>query len=708
MMQSFATRVGLAAAALALAVAGGLGAASLHVARDHLEREHNAQLRFDAALTAAQLSARLKAAADSLASSAAAPLFVNALVDGAGRDQYVRPFLRTFQPVEGVPSQVAVHDYQGRRVSGDAGADADWVVAVVISGHVASRLTPTADGVWTLQMAAPIIYPYTKKPEGALVYALDLSALAHSAATERQGFTVRAEARRRDAATTAVVTVGESAPVESARQTAWVAMPPILSDLRLTVECWEPLSTREAPLAALTQRYVVIGVAAVALILPLALAIARRMLRRLSALESGVRDVVRFDRMGRRFSADGGDEIAGLAGAFNHMMERLEAAYLALEQDRDQKLKLQAERHHRALALTLDGYAMIDLETRRLLELNQAFRRFVGDDAPPAVGDPAPDFLTPILDAAAARDEAGSWTAELTAGPFSLLASLSLDRPPVDHDDPQARAALFVNLTDVTENRRRQRELERKKAELERSNAELQQFAYVSSHDLQAPLRTVSSYLQLLERRLGEKLDAEGRRYLDFAVNGAQRMSQLIRDLLAFSRIGARGDPFAPVDMNALADKVLASLRGAVVDVQADITVEDLPPAVGDARQLESLLLNLLSNALKYRSPDRPCRVRLSGRREGDWLHYSVTDNGLGVAPQYFDKIFIVFQQLHPRGAYEGSGVGLALCRKVAQRHGGRIWLESVEGQGSTFHVALPVDPPPPDADAADAGAGAH
>src|SRR5713101_5227276 len=197
--------------------------------------------------------------------------------------------------------------------------------------------------------------------------------------------------------------------------------------------------------------------------------------------------------------------------------------------------------------------------------------------------------------------------------------------------------------------------------ELERSNKELEQFAYVASHDLQEPLRMVSSYTELLERRYGDKLDDKGRTFINFAVDGAVRMQRLINDLLEFSRVSTRGKPMQPVDVN----RVLA-----------------------DETQLVQLLQNLVGNAIKFRGGERPL-VHVSAQPGGTECVFAVRDNGIGIAPEYFERIFVIFQRLHARGEYPGTGIGLAVCRRIVERHGGRIWVESAPGQGSTFFFAL-------------------
>ena len=229
-------------------------------------------------------------------------------------------------------------------------------------------------------------------------------------------------------------------------------------------------------------------------------------------------------------------------------------------------------------------------------------------------------------------------------------------------------------------------------AELKRSNEDLEQFAYVASHDLQEPLRMVASFTQLLARRYEDKLDKDAKEFIHFAVDGATRMQTLINDLLAYSRVGTRGKPFEPIDLNHLLSRVLVNLKVAIDESHAVVTHDPLPIVTGDATQLTQLLQNLIGNAIKFRADKSPQIHFGVSRRGGDW-HFSIRDNGIGIEQKYFDRIFVIFQRLHSRQDYPGTGIGLALCKKIVERHGGRIWVESTEGKGTTFYFQLPATP---------------
>lgn len=212
----------------------------------------------------------------------------------------------------------------------------------------------------------------------------------------------------------------------------------------------------------------------------------------------------------------------------------------------------------------------------------------------------------------------------------------------------------------------------------------------MASHDLQEPLRTVVSFLQLLRRRYADDLDQDAREFIDFAVGGAHQMQTLINDLLAFSRLGSQEKEFTRVESGEALDQALKHLGAAISDSGAEVTAGDLPAVTGDASMLTQLLQNLVSNAIKFRGEEPP-RIRVEAeRREGDWL-LSVSDNGIGIDPEFGERIFNIFQRLHSKTEYPGTGIGLAVCKRVVERHGGRIWVESTPGEGATFYFTIPA-----------------
>ena len=232
---------------------------------------------------------------------------------------------------------------------------------------------------------------------------------------------------------------------------------------------------------------------------------------------------------------------------------------------------------------------------------------------------------------------------------------------------------------------------EQTQAALERSNKELEQLAYVASHDMQEPLRMVASYLQLVAKRYHGRLDAEADEFIGYAVDGAKRMQALINDLLTYSRLGTKARPFEPTDCQPLMATALRNLQVAVEESAAQIECDPLPRVMGDAMQLLQLFQNLLSNAIKFRRKGEPARIEVRVQRQGEHWRLAVRDQGIGIAPEYFERIFVLFQRLHGRGDYPGTGIGLALCKKIVERHGGRIGVESVPEQGTTFWFTLPA-----------------
>ena len=244
---------------------------------------------------------------------------------------------------------------------------------------------------------------------------------------------------------------------------------------------------------------------------------------------------------------------------------------------------------------------------------------------------------------------------------------------------------------DITDRKLAENALAEKSTELERSNKELEQFAYVASHDLREPLRTVSSYLQLIERRYGNKLGDDAREFIDFAVDGANRMEQLIQDLLTYSRVGTRGKPFEYADLNDVLEQVVLNLRTYIDENQASVSYDQMPAVFGDKSQLIQLFQNLISNAIKFRKMGELPQIHVRAEMQNGECLISVADNGIGIDPKYSERIFIIFQRLHTNREYTGTGIGLTISKRIVERHGGRIWVESEPGIGSTFFISMPT-----------------
>ncbi len=253
---------------------------------------------------------------------------------------------------------------------------------------------------------------------------------------------------------------------------------------------------------------------------------------------------------------------------------------------------------------------------------------------------------------------------------------------------------------EIVEHERAERELRVKSRELERSNIELDQFAYVASHDLQEPLRMVTMFTQLLKRRYGPALDASANEYIDYAVDGAGRMRHLIQDLLDYSRAGRSARAFEPVALDRILEQVTGALRVAITESGGRVDVGPMPTLDGNPTRLFQLFQNLVSNAIKFRRAEAP-EVRIDAEREGDRWHFRVRDNGIGIDPAFRERIFMVFQRLHTRDEYEGTGIGLALCKRIVEVHGGEIRVEDHTGPGATFHFTLLAEHPAPDGEGA-------
>ena len=351
----------------------------------------------------------------------------------------------------------------------------------------------------------------------------------------------------------------------------------------------------------------------------------------------------------------------------------------------------------RSLIDTIPDHIYIkDLDGRYALD-NIAHARFVGAKGPEeVVGKSVFDcFPAPLAEEYAAEDRNVLRTGQPLVNKEEEIVNragytrwVSTTKVPL-RDRRESIIGLVCTSRDTTERKRAEERLQQTAAALEKSNAELQQFAYVASHDLQEPLRVVASYLQLLARQYRGKLDAEADNFIQRAVNGVKRMQTLIADLLAYSRVGAQAEALAKVDCAELVAQALADLEEAVKEQGAVVTHDPLPTVVADRSQITQLFQNLIGNALKFRSKEAP-RIHVGATaQDGAWV-FSVRDNGIGIDLQYAERIFLIFQRLHTRTEYPGTGIGLAICKKIVENHRGRIWVESQAGQGATFYFTIP------------------
>jgi signal transduction histidine kinase len=378
------------------------------------------------------------------------------------------------------------------------------------------------------------------------------------------------------------------------------------------------------------------------------------------------RDFVVTALRGRRGAAGGGNALARTGklrfDAVRSALARLQAGLAATRGDAREEL-FNAARVLRA-TLVLSGLLILT----GLLTAGLLLRRVVtaplarlGSEARRVAGG---DFAAPLTTAGGAREirEVGA-----------------------DVDEMRERIVLELSAVDAARAR-----LEEQAVELTRSNRELEQFAYVASHDLQEPLRKVTSFCQALQRRYEGRLDDRADQYIAFAVDGATRMQVLINDLLAFSRVGRSGREDELLDAGELVAAACAALSDAIDETAATVEASELPVVRGDRMLLVSLFQNLVANAVKFRGADPPV-VRIAARRlEADW-EFSCADNGIGIEPEYAERIFVIFQRLHPKEAYPGTGIGLAMCRKIVEHHGGRIWLDADHVTGACFRFTLPI-----------------
>lgn len=334
----------------------------------------------------------------------------------------------------------------------------------------------------------------------------------------------------------------------------------------------------------------------------------------------------------------------------------------------------------------------------RLLEVNQAMADLLGESPEALVGRHFADISHPedierevALVAALGRGEIDHYRLEkryVTADGRTPWVEITVSALRDAAGTPHTFAAVAI---DITDRRQAEAELATKTAELERRNADLQQFAYAVSHDFQEPLRMISAYLQLLQRRTGDKLDDEEREFIGFAVDGAQRLHGLIHDLLNFSRVTTQSRRMGPVDLGEVLETVRANLGLAIEDAGGTVAIDGpLPVVHGDSAQLSLLFQNLVGNALKYRHEARPPTIRITTSTTNPHPVIAVADNGIGIAPEHAEDVFKVFRRLHGPDRYPGTGMGLAIARRIVDRHGGRIWLESEPGQGTTFLISLP------------------
>jgi len=374
-----------------------------------------------------------------------------------------------------------------------------------------------------------------------------------------------------------------------------------------------------------------------------------------------------------------------------------------LEDEQSHQALWESERRFRSIAETASDAIIIFDENRTIFFWNPAAKAIFGYEAGETRGKLLPSLVSEQFHEIYQREKEGK------AGESDLIgkaiettgfrrdgSEFPLEISLATWSTPEKKFFTMI-ARDITERVRSEQEraraeeaLKQKAQELARSNSELEQFAYIVSHDLQEPLRMVRSYLQLLERRHKERLDEEARGFISYAVDGAARMRRLISDLLTYSRVTTHARPLTRTDCSHILDFALTDLKIAIEESDAVVTHDPLPTVAADETQLKQVFQNLISNGIKFHKENSRPEIHVGVEQQDEEWVFAVSDNGIGIDPQYFEQIFIIFQRLHSQEEYPGTGIGLALCKKIVERHGGRMWVESEAGQGSTFYFTIP------------------
>jgi PAS domain S-box-containing protein len=448
--------------------------------------------------------------------------------------------------------------------------------------------------------------------------------------------------------------------------------------------------------------WAIAGATAISLIgVALAAGYARRIARDIQSLVDPALSIGRGEpvaAVGTNAVKEIGTVSAALVQASDLLQTR--AAELARSQTSLEEQMAERQKSEERLRLLIDGakdYAIIMLDADgRVTSWNEGAKRLKGWDSAEILGRHFSLFYPENavaaglperelgLAATEGRHAEEAWRLRKDGSRFMADVIITAIR------DDSGELQGFSNITrDISDRKQVEEQLKATLQDLDRSNKELEQFAYVASHDLQEPLRMVSSYTQLLAQRYEDQLDDKAHKFIDYAVDGAVRMQRLINDLLAYSRLNTQGKTFETIDSQAVLGETLRNLAAAVEENRAIIINDDLPAVRADATQLSQLFQNLIGNAIKFRGADLP-RIQISACDLGREWRFMVKDNGIGIDEQYAEKIFAIFQRLHTIGEYPGTGIGLALCKRIVERHGGKIWFESELGKGSTFFFTLP------------------
>jgi PAS domain S-box-containing protein len=380
-----------------------------------------------------------------------------------------------------------------------------------------------------------------------------------------------------------------------------------------------------------------------------------------------------------------GDSVVGRVWSFRDVTERKLA----------EEAKIASEiRYRRLFETAQDGILILDADTGQIVEVNPFLIEMLGFSRDQILGKKLWEIGL-FKDIIANKEN----FEELQRKEYVRYEDM-----PIETADGQRIAVEFLsnvytvnnkkviqcNIRDITVRKKLEEDLVIKAAELARSNIELQQFAYVASHDLQEPLRAISGFTELLVKRYHGKIDEKADKYLDFITEGTLRMQQMIQDLLTYSRVQTQVHEFVSIDSNTSLDQALSDLQVATKEHHAIITNDPLPTIYADQEQITKMFQNLIGNAIKFHKPGVVPNIHISAKQDENSWTFSVSDNGIGIDPQYADRIFKIFQRLHTRDEYPGTGIGLAICKRIAEQHGGTIWIESVPGSGSTLYFTIP------------------
>ncbi|AVM73949.1 sensor histidine kinase [Magnetospirillum gryphiswaldense] len=562
----------------------------------------------------------------------------------------------------------------------------DWNKAAMILGVTAGRIS--TDGGGMFEMMIPVLAG-TKAADKSIVWRLRLDRLSQRLVTP--GDVSGGEVVLRVGGRSAQAAWGAPIPGNAISAEAEVLLPNGFGRGQAVIRVGGKSRELDLSLGQYALWLSLIGVAATALAAALATVTSRRLTRRLSALADAAGSFDFAAGSGAHFHVDGDDEIARLGKSFAGMVERLDQAYRDLDR-RSQALLSNAERvaqvgsaiwepGHSQQVWSDQFHTILGLNPGDVMPSREVFFDRVHPDDRPRL--------------AAAVSAAVQGGGNRVVEDFRIIRGDGVERvaqfrAEVARDDDGHAIRVDATIQDITERKRMEDQLDGVVRDLKRSNEELEQFAYVASHDLRQPLRTVRSYLTLIEDSIEDKLDDETREFMDFIRDGVKRMDALITDLLAYSRVGRRVAD-GPVDVGRMIDLSLLDLQAQIDETQAVITVpHSLPVIEGDSGELTRLFQNLIGNALKYRKAEQVPRIVVACRDCGPHWQFSISDNGIGIPPEHRERAFGIFQRLHGRHEYEGTGIGLAICRKIVERQGGQIWVEGKDCDGAIFQFTWP------------------